>query len=353
MGLLRAEIRDFRCLQQLDLRFDPRYTVICGPNASGKTSLLEAIFFLGRGRSFRTHRVDRLVRHGASRFALFGETDQPRGTVGLGVEGSADGTRAKVAFAPARSLAELSLYLPIQVFDPEVHKLIEEGPIRRRRYLDWGAFHVEHDFIDHWHRYRQSLRQRNAALRSRASSAALQGWTRLVAESGEQIASSRQRYAELLTPVLSEFGQRLLGAQVTAVHHRGWAKDCSLHDALAANAAADESKGITQFGPHRADLTIRLNGVLAKDMISRGQQKLLAAALLLSQLRLLEASGIRAALLLDDPAAELDERRLAVLIELLRGLPLQLIATSLTTGNMGLGAPGMQYAISDGLLRCL
>src|ERR1700722_17321208 len=107
MPLRRVQVTDFRCLQSAALELDPRFTLISGPNASGKTSLLEALYVLGRGRSFRTRRLEHLIRQGAEQFIVFGEVETAERRVPLGVEGSATGIRAKIAGAKASSLAEL------------------------------------------------------------------------------------------------------------------------------------------------------------------------------------------------------------------------------------------------------
>src|ERR1700726_3080189 len=119
MSLRRVQVTDFRCLQSAALDLDPRFTLISGPNASGKTSLLEAIYVLGRGRSFRTRRLENLIRSGTDRFVIYGEADLLERRVGLGVEGSAQGMRAKMAGERVPSLAELAAALPVQIIDPE------------------------------------------------------------------------------------------------------------------------------------------------------------------------------------------------------------------------------------------
>ena len=169
MSLRRVQVTDFRCLQSAALELDPRFTLISGPNASGKTSLLEALYVLGRGRSFRTRRLEHLIRHGTAQFVVFGEVQTADRRIPLGVEGTDGGVRAKNWRCKAASLAELALLLPVQIIDPEVHRLIEEGPSRRRRFLDWGVFHVDQLFIGHWQRFHQALKQRNAALKSQAA----------------------------------------------------------------------------------------------------------------------------------------------------------------------------------------
>src|SRR5271156_2642002 len=185
MSLRRLQVTDFRCLQSAAVDLDSRFTLISGANASGKTSLLEAIYVLGRGRSFRTRRLEHLIRRGSDRFVVFGEVESFDRRVSLGVEGSAAGVRARLSGAKVGSLAELALWLPVQIIDPEIHRLIEEGPSRRRRFLDWGVFHVEPRFVDDWQRFQQTLKQRNAALKSRQPRAVVSAWEGDLVRHGE------------------------------------------------------------------------------------------------------------------------------------------------------------------------
>lgn len=165
MSLRRLEVRDFRCIAATDLEFDGRCNLISGANATGKTSLLEAIFFLGRGRSFRTARNETLIRKGAEELLLTGRFEAGESIRPVGVRYSREGFEARAGGNRIGSLAELASILPVQAIDPEVHRLVEDGPQERRRYLDWGVFHVEPRFVEQWRRYQRALKQRNAALR--------------------------------------------------------------------------------------------------------------------------------------------------------------------------------------------
>ena len=315
MSLRRVQVTDFRCLQSAELDLDPRFTLISGPNASGKTSVLEALYVLGRGRSFRTRRLEHLIRRGSEQFRVFGEAESPDRRIPLGVEGSAAGVRARIGGARAPSLTELALVLPVQIIDPEVHHLIEEGPSRRRRFLDWGVFHVEQSFVAHWQRYRQALNQRNAALKSRQEPAVVSAWDGDLLRYGGLLTEAREHYVGLLAQHAAVIGRNLLGMELSLIYRPGWARDQSFAEALHNSNGQDRLIGHTHVGPHRAELSIRLNGMGVKDRISRGQQKLLAASLLIAQLKLFPDGGpVQPSLLLDDPAAELDDDRLASLI---------------------------------------
>jgi DNA replication and repair protein RecF len=348
VSLRRLQVTDFRCLQSATLEFDPRFTLISGPNASGKTSLLEAIYILGRGRSFRTRNNNHLVRRGAERFVVFGEVGFGDSRLPLGIEGGGGGVKARVAGERASTLAELALQFPVQIIDPEVHRLIEEGPSRRRRFLDWGVFHVEQEFVRNWQRYHQALRQRNAALKTRQVST-VSPWDRDLLRFGQLVSEARQRYVVALAAQIAPIGSNLLGAELTLSYRTGWLKELAFDAALAQSLKADLEMGATQVGPHRAELGIRLGGLAVKDRISRGQQKLVAAALLIAQINLFpDDAPIRPTLLLDDPAAELDDERLANLIREVSGHEVQLVVTTLHGEFTSFGSPGVRVFIDGG-----
>src|SRR5581483_707453 len=259
--------------------------LIWGGNGSGKTSVLEAIFLLGRGRSFRTRNSERLVRHGQDRLVVFGRTERsaPDGhglvhAIGLEVD-RREGTRGRVDATAVGSLADLSRVFPVQVIDPEIHKLIEEGGRRRRRWLDWGVFHVEPQFADWWLRYTRAVRQRNAALRERNGSS--KPWDVEVSTLGEKISDARRSVVEQMQPFWGEVTAGLGCPSGELQYFRGWGAQHSLAQALEAARSRDEARGLTHAGPHRADVLIRAGGRLAREVLSRGQQKLMAVALTL------------------------------------------------------------------------
>jgi DNA replication and repair protein RecF len=353
MILSELTVRDFRCLEQAELSLHPNRNLIWGGNGSGKTSLLEAMFLLGRGRSFRTRNSERLVRHGQERLVVYGRTEGggPEGNRlvhGLGVEvHRREGTRARIDAAAVGSLADLSRVFPVQVIDPEIHKLIEEGGRRRRRWLDWAVFHVEPQFADWWIRYGRAVRQRNAALRER--SGVTKPWDVEVAGLGERISEARRSVVEQMQPYWREVVAGLDCPAGELQYFRGWGAQHSLAEALEASRMRDEQRGLTHAGPHRADVLIRVGGRLAREVLSRGQQKLMAVALTLAQLRLLnEVSGTTPTLLLDDPAAELDSEHLAHFVRQIAPLGCQLVITALHPETPAFGTPDRVFHVEQG-----
>jgi DNA replication and repair protein RecF len=347
VSLAELRIENLRCVESAELKFSSELNLIAGENGAGKTSILEAIFLLGRGRSFRTRSSERLIRHQQPKLTVFGRTDDvpPRQA---GIEIAADGgTRARINGENAQSLLELSGVFPVQAIDPEIHKLVDQGPERRRRWLDWLVFHVEPTFAAHWARYNRGLKQRNAALRIPASE--IDAWDAELVRSGEAITEARQRALERLLPRLSEMFKRFGDLDVSATFSTGWAAGTSLESALHSHADRDRARGVTTAGPHRADISLRRNHRIARETLSRGQQKLTAVAMIVSQLQLLQAElGLRAVLLLDDPAAELDQKNLQRLFDELASLRCQMIATSLTPETALFQAPKATFHVEQG-----
>ena len=347
LGWFRAE--QFRCLAEVEFELDPRANLFIGPNASGKTSLLEAAFFLGRGRSFRSRRRDALIRYGQEAFLLAGRSEVGAVATPLGVRASRKDTEWRVGGAPADGIADLAEQFPVQVVDPEVHKLLEEGPGRRRRFLDWGVFHVEPAFLDNWRRYHQALRQRNAALKQDRSDEDVAAWESELAASGENLARQRQDYLARLSSSLGGIGLALLDHPITLAYSPGWDASRPLIDVLQAGRSRDRRYRATQAGPHRGDVIVQVDSRPAKDHVSRGQQKLVAAALMLAQLEIQEQERPgRSALLLDDPAAELDANNLSHLMEIVQTLPAQLWVTSLRAGILGLPRHARMFHVEQG-----
>jgi len=358
MSLLALSIDDLRCIEHAELALHPGQNLVWGGNGSGKTSLLEGIFLLGRGRSFRTRNSERLIRHGRERLVVFGrsgaiidgpEAGAPTRSLGLQVS-RAEGTVARINGSTVKSLTELTQVLPVQVIDPGIHKLLEEGAHRRRRWLDWGVFHVEPQFGDWWVRYTRTVKQRNAALRSQPDQAG--AWDAELVRLGERIADVRGRFIEALLPHWRESVVALSGLEPELHYFKGWAQDAPLAEALKTSRTRDQVRGITHAGPHRADVVVRLNGRPAREVLSRGQQKLVAVAMTLAQLNLVQvATETTSTLLLDDPAAELDGDHLRRFIEQVNRLRCQLVLTSLQPESQLFGTPDRVFHVEQGRVQ--
>jgi len=347
----RFKASNFRCIQSADLAFEPGFNLIYGENASGKTSLLEALAYLGRGKSFRGAATADIVRHGESEFVLFGEAAGNGGTHRIGVRNSREGLEVRVDGSGEGGAGALAAALPLQVIDPEVHNLVAGGPELRRRFLDWIAFHVEHDHLEKWRRFRRALRQRNAALKQKASVAAMRSWNVEFVEISERLDESRRRALDIALESLEDHGRGLLGTEIGFEYQRGWSRDKALGEALEENLEREQQQGSTHYGPHRADLKIRYDERQARKLVSRGQQKLLASSMVLAATETAQAALERPLLLLlDDPAAELDGNALQRLMGAIERLGCQVIATSLERGALDLPPGAVVFHVEHGVL---
>lgn len=345
-------VDNFRCITAANLALDERATGIIGANASGKTSLLEAIYCLAHGRSFRGAVRADLVRRGAKSTRIVATLSDSHRTVVAGVEFDASGsseTRLNAQSAPAWQFAQA---IPTQIIDPSVHRLLEEGSLRRRRLMDWGVFHVKPLFIDEWRRYQRALAQRNAALKAGASAANLGAWTEALVTHSHAVHASRSQYIEQLIPSFRLVSADLLGEPAELFYRRGWNDGLQLLEAVNQSRGRELRQKTTVVGPHRADLDIRWGDASARQRVSRGQQKLLAAALILAQIELRSRTAASpVCLMLDDPAAELDVDNLGKLLKAVAGIPAQLILTSLEEVRFNGIQLGRTFHVEQGRFR--
>lgn len=358
MSLIELRLEDVRCLRSAALELHPKLNLITGDNGLGKTSVLEAIYLLGRGRSFRTRHTEQLIRHGEAKLLVFGRlvsagaiADVEIGhAVGLSYH-RRDGIEARIDAGAITSLAQLSAVFPVQVIDPGIHRLVEEGPLHRRRWLDWAVFHVEPSFILHWQNYSRALRQRNAALKIDADPTP---WDSELARLGEILTSSRGRLMESLQPFWLSALEDLGAVQANLSFFAGWTREQTLTECLASHLPKDRERGSTTYGPHRFDVVLRLQNHSVREVVSRGQQKLLGAAMALTMARYLSAvTGETPALLLDDPAAELDQQHTLRLLTAVGKLGGQLVVTALRPQDTPLGAPDRVFHVEQGGVKRL
>lgn len=334
MALEQLSIHGLRNLQAVDLQPGSGLNWLQGDNGAGKTSVLEAIFLLARGRSFRSPRMGPVIQHGCEQLRVVARRadDQSR----LGMERSIDAWRGRINGRETQRLSEFAQALPLVLMEPDSHRLIDGGPGPRRQYLDWLLFHVEPDYLELWRRYARLLRQRNAALKADAPDSVLSAIELPMLDAAERLNRLRARKIQLILDqilVLSgELAIRLPGE--LAVRYRpGHPADQVLAEALPAVRDRDRELGYTRRGPHRADLVLSCGERPAAEALSRGQQKLLVLLLLLAQLRLLaEYSPVQPLLLLDDPVSELDSRHLDSVLAWVRRQPVQVWVTATAKG---------------------
>ncbi|MEM7279185.1 MAG: DNA replication/repair protein RecF [Pseudomonadota bacterium] len=352
MSLCELRITDFRCIAHAKFDLDAPRCVVHGQNGSGKTSVLEAIYSLSRGRSFRGTRIDQLVRHEQKHYQLFAETESAGARHKIGLAAGRGYREIRVDGQTATGVASLAEQLAVQVIDPEVQALISEGPELRRQFLDYGVFHVEHDFLDAWRQYRRILKQRNGALRQARPWSEVEIWSKGFVAAAERVDELRRTYCDQLDSLFGDIGERLLdGHRLRCYYKGGWDDSTDFREALEAVQSRDQEQGTTTVGPHRADLVIEFSGRRARQQVSRGQQKLVASALVLAQTKDLQTRCSHSpVLLVDDPAAELDSKALERLLRELESLACQQIITALEPDRLDLPGETRLFHVEHGVV---
>lgn len=335
MHLARLDIHAVRNIASARLQMPSGTSLITGDNGSGKTSLLESVWLLGTGSSFRSNRMVPVIRYGEDAATVHGEVvhdDGYRTSLGVTRERSG-GVQIKVSGEAVRTTSALAEVLPVQLINPDSVELVTGPPVRRRRFLDWGTFHVEPSFLGTWKSYRRGLEQRNALLRqaSVASSSELDAWEDRLSADAHRLDAQRRASVTALQPLVEEALVELGGPEQIGLRYSpGWDVEApSLAAVLAAQREADRLQGFTRAGPQRAELKLTAGGRTAAEALSRGQQKILACALLVAQGRWLAAMTSKQGIyLVDDLPAELDREHRERLGRILATLPAQVLVTA-------------------------
>lgn len=324
MTLCWIEVHNVRNISSVKLKLNPRFNLFLGKNGAGKTSLLEAVYLLGRGQSFRSNDVLAATTRGATSCTVTAKIAL-RGVVG--VELTKGGLTGRINGEPLRNRAALAEFTPLLFIGPDSHRFVTEGPELRRKLIDWGVFHVEPNFISLWRQYQHILKQRNVALKLGHP---VDPWDNAFIEVAERLDACRYSYINQLLSYVQHYVEQLLQINTMSYQYvRGWREDMTIGDVLKANLEHDRVQGFTRFGPHRADLHIKCDTKPVKDILSRGQQKLLVNSLHLAQVALLTTVINRpCTLLIDDLASELDIHHRERLIELLADMNVQVLLTT-------------------------
>jgi len=330
--LQTLEINHFRILESVKLDLHPALNLITGNNGSGKSSVLEAVQCLATGHSYRTRKPKELINHKQESYRLLSVFNDKRSDRihRAGLERFRNGVvNSRLDFEDVARQSEITKLLPVKVLTPDSHELVTEAPETRRKYLDWGLFHVEPLFHDQWKNYRRALSQRNVLLRENASNGDIATWNAPLAESATAIDRFRHHYIQELYGYLKDrLGAMDLRFHVELVYKPGWDTTMTLDEQLSKNLDNHRRMKTTTDGPHRADVAIISEGVLARQVLSRGEQKVIAYALHLAQLDVLnKRTNNNAIVLCDDLRSELDLYHSTALIEQLMAMDGQIILT--------------------------
>ncbi|WP_075179613.1 DNA replication/repair protein RecF [Neptunomonas phycophila] len=322
MSITSLSIKKIRNLSEVAFTPAKRINIIHGANGSGKTSLLEAIHFLGLTRSFRTNQFRYLVTSAERESLVYSEVDSYSAGKShpLGISRNLDG-EVRIRYSGATlELSELASLLPLQVINTDTFELLEGSPAIRRQFIDWGAFHADQTFIMIWRSFKRVLQQRNSLLKCGKIDPTLRElWDKELVQYADQLTALRKAYIEELIPDFDAILHRLNSdLDIRLSFAPGWDQKIPLDTLLNDNLQRDLKQGFTSAGPQRADLKVKVDGVSAAERLSRGQKKLVVSALKLAQGAVFHRMSQRPCIyLIDDLPSELDEQHCRLFCEFL------------------------------------
>ena len=335
MRVKGIKLECFRNISRAELSIEGSVVVIGGANAAGKTSMLEAISLVLGGRSFRTRQWQQLIQEGSFQTNVTAKIEKGERKHFVGASRIRGQLPVHRMDGEPAQLSSLAREFPLQIFDTGLFELFEGAPGDRRRFLDWGLFHVKHDFYACWRRYRHALKQRNALLRTDGvDGRQLDPWDMELTESGELLESARVVYAQKLIEAC-QANTLLDGARLDFRYQPGWVDGLSFAESISINRERDIAQGRTTTGPHLSDLRLRVSSRKAGDILSRGQKKLAGFALKIEQVNMYNSvSSSSCILLLDDFPAELDQINQCRILAQLTMLDSQMFITATETDQI-------------------
>ena len=331
MSISSLTTSTFRNLSYCSVKFHQNLNLITGDNGSGKSSLLESLFFLGHGKSFRTSKVENLINTESDHFVVSVKDDNNHQ---LGVRRDKSGQfDIKINGDSKFRLSDLAKNIAVQVITPETFRLFFGGPKERRKFVDLGLFHVEHQYADLWRNFRKVLLQRNACLKNRITGQQFDYWNESFCQYSHQIADIRVGYVEQLSTELNKWLRILLptlSENIVLHYSQGWSSKRKLIEVLNENSERERKYGHSLFGAHKFDVKFNYKKTNIEQVLSRGQQKLFLMALTIAQANLIyNSQSIVPIILIDDIGAELDVGSRTVLAQAIEQLNCQLFITAI------------------------
>jgi len=333
MGIKNIEIKNVRNIRQANLNLNPNFNVLFGKNGSGKTSILEGLYLLGNGSSFRTTKLSQIIQNNYNELVVSGTVSNLNDfPIKLGISIQKQNRRIKVGGKDAKSRVELLEHLPLQIVYPGNLSMIEGSPKNRRQFIDWGVFYEDSEYINDWKLFKRALKQRNGLLKLKQRKD-LEIWDFELAKYGTIVGKKREKYLANLEPYFRLIANEFLSfSEIEFRYVRGWDSDKELLNVLNDDREKDLKIGWTQSGPHKGDVIIVMDGHIAKSFVSRGQMKQIVLALKLAQLKILRSKKTNfrsGCFLIDDICAELDSTNLGILMDYIKSMDVQCLITTL------------------------
>lgn len=330
--LKKLSLEHFRCYESLEQSFNETITLIDGDNGSGKTALIEAIYWQSTGRSFRHPKSADLIQHSQKELTVFSEYQRSHNSTvdKLGVSYAVNNKkRIKCNGEIIQRQTDIAQQFPVIAIDPNAFLWVDHAPSFRRSYLDWLVFHVKPDYLMIWKKT-QKLQQHLNKLLKRELLQDVPLWQEQYAQLAHQVHLLRQQVVDQIQVRFSALAQQFLPTltDLTLRYHKGWRGE-DLHQELNEKHKHHLKQGFITVGIHKADLQCLVNQQPAQVVLSRGQKKMLAVIMYLVFIEIFEHVKPQTAVIcLDDIDSELDNRAIALLSDYLQEQKRQLFITT-------------------------
>jgi len=340
MVVAQVLLHQFRYFSYSHFNFNPETNLLVGCNGSGKTSILEALYFLAYAKSFRSRYANTLITHQASRFQIDAKIlmDEQSHVVQTAYGNHKADCLLKMDHDSSTKQSDLAKMLPVVFIDTSTHREFSQTPKNRRDYLNWCCFYTDSDYHQNLGKYQRVLQQRNQLLKQAkmlgpSLRSQLSTWTEPLVYYAHKVDESRRHIIQALNEKMITLWPQFFSFQPAQLdYHPGWKPEHPYADCLEKSLAQDIQYGYTQCGPHRADLLCMTNdGAPLFGTFSQGQQKLFSYLLRFIQLDLVAQSNRQhRILLIDDLAAELDIINQEKILDYLSGVHCQQFITALS-----------------------
>jgi DNA replication and repair protein RecF len=332
MSITNLSTYNFRNLISVNIDLHPSLNFFIGDNGSGKSSLLEALFFIGHGKSFRTNKSENIASYDSNNFVVtVNNTDNL--LLGLSKDFTNGSTLIKINGKRYSRLSDLAKNIAVQIITPESFKLFFGGPKIRRRFFELGMFHVKHQSSDIIREFTQVLKQRNACIRNKLDKQSFDYWTQQFCKLSVQVADIRSTYIEDLKdelPIWLRFLLPSFSDKIRVHYQQGWTDKKILSELLIENYDREIAFGYSLYGAHKFDVKFIVGKNPLDAQLSRGQQKLFLLALTFAQAKLIsKVNRVKPILLIDDIGAELDNNSRILLTRAIEKLNCQLLITAI------------------------
>lgn len=362
MYLSEIRLKGFRNYEEEFVTFHPKVNIITGNNAQGKTNLLEAIYIMSLGKSFRTSRDSEMIGFHREFCSVKGKVFRQDEELEIEITYFDKQKSIKVNGIRIAKTIELLENLYTVVFSPEDLKIIKEEPEKRRKFMDRELCQLKPVYYKNLGRYKKVLQQRNMLLKQGNSNPhMIDVWNEELAEYGSKIIMERHRFIEKLNDISQDLHEKITnGKERLDISYESDIKVCETKEeqkeafiaVLNKSLKNDLFRGNTSKGPHKDDLKICIDGIDIRHFGSQGQQRTAALSLKLAELTLIKKeSGEEAILLLDDVLSELDGQRQSFLLNRLNDVQIFITATEIGETLSKNIPEGYLFSVTNGSVK--